>query len=500
MANITSRWHGDNYQSRRFWIHAAALLDDLRPDVVEVSFEADGPKAFDDIIVKYNPGRRNTSGPDRIVAEYFQIKWHTDDSGHFGYADLIDPEFLRATAVSLLQRLRNAKADCEPNSAFHFVTTYSLKEADPLTELVSGKDGSLRLDKLFDKTTDRSRMGQVRKLWREHLELKSDAELRVVLEGFHIEKGAKSLDALREDVALHFRLVSLQGRDAESTFIYDEAARTLVSKNINRLDRAAFRKLCEEEGWFIPLSVRAKRGVAINSYEPRALPADIALAAPEHTLVLQDHFEGRLLRAERSWSDVRDQVRAFLSLELAQGPEIRLFLEAPASIAFLAGTSLNLKSGAAVELVQIGYGNSRQIWDTHDQRPGPDPIMTELWRSEGDDIALVLSLARNALPKVEQYVARALPSVGKILHMTPAEGAGLSAIRGGEHALRIASLAAEAVSNTIAVKGRVHVFLSAPNAFSFYLGQQTQMLGSCVLYEFDLMRETDGSYYPSFET
>ena len=57
--------------------------------------------------------------------------------------------------------------------------------------------------------------------------------------------------------------------------------------------------------------------------------------------------------ADRSWHDVRDQVRAFLSSELAQGPEIRLFLEAPASIAFLAGTSLNLKSGAAVELVQI---------------------------------------------------------------------------------------------------------------------------------------------------
>lgn len=500
MANITSRWHGDNYQSRRFWIHAAALLDDLRPDVVEVSFEADGPKAFDDIIVKYNPGRPNTSGPNRITAEYFQIKWHTDDSGHFGYADLIDPEFLRAIAVSLLQRLRDAKANCETHSAFHFVTTYSLKETDPLTELVSGKDGSLRLDKLFDGTTDRSRMGKVRKLWREHLGLKSDEDLRVILEDFHIEKGAKSLDALRDDVALHFRSVRLKGRDAESTFIYDEAARTLVSKKINRLDRDGFRKLCAEEGWFIPLSVPGKRGVAVNSYEPRALPADIALAAHEHTLDLQDHFEGRLLRADRNWNEVRDQVRAFLSAELAQGPEIRLFLEAPASIAFLAGTCLSLKSGAAVELVQIGYGNSRQVWDTYDQRRGPNPIVTEIRKGDGDDIALVLSIARNALPKVEQYVDRALPSVGRILHVTPSEGPGLSAICGGEHALKIASLAAEAVSNTIAVKGKVHVFLSAPNAFSFYLGQQTQMLGSCVLYEFDLKREKDGSYYRSFET
>lgn len=174
MANIFARWHGDNYQSRRFWIHASSLLDDQRPDVIEVTFEADGPKAFDDIVVRYDPCRRNASGPDRVAAEYYQIKWHTDDSGHFGYEDLIEPDFLRATRFSLLQRLRDAKARCEPNAEFHFVTTYSLKEADPLAELVKGENYALNLHKLFDGTADKSRMGKVRKLWREHLDLASD--------------------------------------------------------------------------------------------------------------------------------------------------------------------------------------------------------------------------------------------------------------------------------------------------------------------------------------
>ena len=48
---VTPRWHGDNYQARIFWENAFNLL---LPNtcVVEVTFEADGPKAFDDVVVK----------------------------------------------------------------------------------------------------------------------------------------------------------------------------------------------------------------------------------------------------------------------------------------------------------------------------------------------------------------------------------------------------------------------------------------------------------------
>lgn len=499
MANISARWHGDNYQSRHFWIRASWLLDEQRPEVAEVTFEADGPKSFDDIVVRYSPGRRNAGGPERITAEHYQIKWHTDDAGHFGYADLIEPEFIGAKTVSVLQRLKEAKAKCEPHSAFYFVTTYNLTPGDPLTALVYGRDHSLLLNRLFDGTkTDKSRMGEVRKLWREHLELASDDELRDVLEGFHIEHGASSLDRLRDEVALHFRIVRLQGRDAETTFIYDEAARVLVGKKINRLDRATLRKFCEEEGYFIPVDMPAKRGVSIQSYEPRALSADIALAASENTLFLRDHFDTRHLRAGETWDGVRDKVRAFLAKELARGPDIRLFLEAQTSIAFLSGTCLGTKSGASVEIVQTGFGNAKQVWDPNDRRGGPKPLVDEIPIGDGRDIALVLSLTRNALPKVRQFVATSLPSVGEILHVTPEGGPDLRSVRGGEHALTIAHHVSEVVSNRVQPGACVHIFLAAPNALSFYLGQISDEMGPRILYEFDFKKEVDGSYTKSF--
>ena len=60
---VVARWHGDNYQARVFWDNALNLLLP-HSCVVEVTFEADGPKAFDDVVVKYDPPVvRSGSGP-----------------------------------------------------------------------------------------------------------------------------------------------------------------------------------------------------------------------------------------------------------------------------------------------------------------------------------------------------------------------------------------------------------------------------------------------------
>lgn len=111
---ITATWHGNNYQSRFFWIYA---MDLLRPEtcVSEVTFEANGPKSFDDVVVHYDPPIAK-GGANRIQSEYFQVKWHTDADGRFGYEDLIDPQFIGANSISILERLRDAKKDAAPNA------------------------------------------------------------------------------------------------------------------------------------------------------------------------------------------------------------------------------------------------------------------------------------------------------------------------------------------------------------------------------------------------
>src|SRR3954462_12190315 len=137
MANaVIPRWHGDNYQARIFWENALNLL---LPGscVVEVTFEANGPKAFDDVVVRYDPPVPR-SGPERVSAEYHQVKWHVEYGGRFGYEDLVRPEFIGAASVSLLERLRDAKRSSQVGARFAFLTTYRIKDGDPLASLVSG--------------------------------------------------------------------------------------------------------------------------------------------------------------------------------------------------------------------------------------------------------------------------------------------------------------------------------------------------------------------------
>ncbi|KDC57247.1 SAVED domain-containing protein [Bordetella bronchiseptica] len=495
---VAPRWHGDNYQSRFFWIHAASLLDPERPEVVEVTFEADGPKAFDDVIVRYDPGRPRASGPGRVTVDYHQIKWHADRSGRFGFADLIDPKFIGATSISILERLKAAKENAEDGAAFHLITTDRVSDGDQLAEMISPLDGSLRLQDLRKGKTDESRMGAVRRCWREHLGLSTDEDLYDLLDGLHITEGHHTLEYLRDQVSLRFRLVGLTGAESETAFIYDEAARQLLIKDVNRFDRAGFEEWCKTEKWFLPRKPAVRRSIAISTFAPGPTPAHMREALPECMLDLTDRFEGRALRQGVAWADLMAPITDFLTRMLGERRDMRLFLDAHASVAFLAGATLRFKLGADVEIVQKGSNNPGTVWDAHDGSEGPPAVIENKTIGDGKDIAVAVGLSRDPIQQVYEYVSRELVDVGTIIHVTPQGGVGQAAILGGQHAAGIAAQIEASVASIRKPPCTVHVFVSGPNAFSFLLGQHAEAMGRCIPYEFDFGGRTDGSYQPTF--
>lgn len=497
MANaVEARWHGDDYQSRYFWILAASLRDPQRQDVVEVMFEADGPKAFDDVVIRYDPGRPSNK-PHRVTVDYHQIKWHTVKAGRFGYADLIDPSFIGATKKSILQRLQEAKKGAPSTAAFTLVTTDRIRDDDLLGQIVSQKDHALDLHRLFDGTGDRSKTGVARKLWREHLELQSDEELRAVLEGFHVRDGHHTLEDMRVEVSRKFRAVGLHGCEHTMEFRYDDAARMLKVKGVNTLTRDTFEALCREENWFEDVPTPARTNVSVRSFSDGSV-ADGLDASHEFTVSLVDLFDRRFLKDGLSWDgDVAPQVRDVLNRALFQDERLRLYLNTHASIAFFAGSVLGLKSSANVELIQKGRAPNR-IWFAGDGADGPSPVISEETAGSGKDIAVAVGMSRPAGADVRSYVAQALPSVGKIIDVTPAGGDGQSSINGGAHAATIAHSIANAVNADRRPGATVHLFVSAPNALSFFLGQNAASMGDCISYEFDFERRVDGAYRPAF--
>ena len=498
---VVARWNGDNYQARVFWENALNLL---RPQscVAEVSFEANGPKAFDDVVVRYDPPIAG-SGTERVAADYQQVKWHVQTGGRFGFEDFVDPDFIGARSFSLLERLEQARRTAPPSSRFTLLTTYRVADGDPLGRLISGNDRSLLVERMFDETTDRSLMGRVRKCWREHLKLESDERLRDVVGGLRVVDGHRSLEELRQEIndkAASVGLVSCSA--ADSDFRYDELARQLKVRKLNVLDRETLLQVCREEGLvaerleeadgFLPVAIRSFLGPA----------ADVVGAAPEDTLVLAGDFRQRYLQEGREWQrDIRPKVQSFLAAAVKRCGKLRLILDAHASIAFLVGKVLDLKSGVESQLIQKGRVGTR-TWRVDDgsASEGRAFAVEEEQMGGGRDIAIALSVSQPTTAHVRAYIQRNLMDVGRLISFAMPTGPGQRTVAGGEHA----SALAEQVSNRVrGVKVNdpdavVHIFAAAPNALLFYLGQHHQGIAPCVVYEFDFDRQAHKTYQPSF--
>ncbi len=498
---VMARWHGDNYQARVFWENAFNLLLPYSC-VVEVTFEANGPKAFDDVVVKYDPPVAR-SGPERVSAEYHQVKWHLQTGGRFGYKDFVDPDFIGAQTFSLLARLQQARQTAPASAHFAFLTTYRIEDGDPLAELISGHDKTLLIERLFDGTTDRSRMGKVRKCWREHLKLATDDELKIVVRGLRVLDGHRSLEELRSEINFKAQAVGvLACNAADSDFRYDELARQLKVRQINALNREALLQLCRDEGLlveraadpdpFLPIAIRSFLGPA----------ADIVGAAPEDTLLLTDDFRQRYLQDNREWQrDIRPKVEAFLRDAVRKSASLRLILDAHASIAFLAGAVLDFKSGVQTQLIQKGRVGSR-TWQADDgsASKGARFDIVDKPLGTGLEIAIAISVSQSVEAQARAYVEALLPNVGKLISYRMPTGPGQQSVVGGEHA---AALAEQVYNYLRTVKADdpdtvVHIFAACPNSLLFFLGQHHQGIAPCIVYEYDFDRRAHKTYQPSF--
>ena len=504
MANTAApRWHGDDYQARIFWENALNLLDDCSC-VVQVTFEANSPKSFEDVIVRYNPPVPRY-GPKPINAEYYQVKWHVDIAGRFGYEDFVCPKFINAKTTSLLQRLKNAREQipASETAQFIFLTTAKVKDGDPLEKLISNIDRTLILERLFDSKTDRSRMDKIRSLWRDHLELSNDNELKYVLDGFRIFENHHTLEQLRNQINLKARAMDIKEISASSiVFCYDELARQLKMRKQNTLTRETLIQLFHNEGLFTENAMKTNTNLPVAIHSFLGLATDVSNARPENTLLLTDQFKQRYLRDDQDWQrDIRPRIEDFLCDVVRKSSHLQLILNAHASIAYLSGTVFHVKSAVKVELVQKGRAGP-EVWRVDDgtKEDAMQFSATQNKLGFGNDIVVAISAAQPVESQVRQYVADHLSSPGQLLMFTFSGGHGHQTVAGGEHA---AALAEQVINETRQVKQKdldamVHIFAAAPNSLMFYLGQHHQSIAPCIIYEYDFDRRGNKTYHPSF--
>lgn len=497
-ANVARR-HGDDFQARLFWLKAASLLDPNSP-IISVTYET-GPKGFDDIRIEFDPdrARRDHEGKP-IYQEHIQCKWHTT-AGSFGYEDLIDPAFTNATRFSILQRAHDAQKKHATDGIgcqFKLLTNWRLAEDDPLQDLVRKESDAIDLYRLFEGATDNSRMGRVRKLWREHLEL-DHAKLALVARVLAIAETSESLASLRERLDEKLAFVGMKRIPVgESAYLYDDLIVKLHAQGRVRFDRNNFRQIAEEEGILeLDNGKGYRRCIGIRSFMH---PIDSLEERCDSVLDFVPDFDGRYIRREADWQNkIIPDLNSFIANQAMQGDHLRLIVDAHVSIAFTVGSILNVKSGKNVEIEQ--RTNGRRFWSSDDTPV--DIIWPKLCFDEentalaGDDIAISIALTHDIGPAVSTFVKDGNLPINKILYCKPETGSSQRSILNGRHAY----LLAEAVSQRIQTimqgsrsKGRAHLFIAGPNGFAFFLGQHQKAIGPSSIYEWDFDGQKGGGY------
>jgi hypothetical protein len=500
---VVARKHGDDFQARLFWLHAALLLDPNGP-VIRVGYET-GPKAFDDVLVEYNPARAPQDHHGLpVLRDHFQCKWHVKP-GEFGYADLTHPSFTNATSQSFLQRARNAQMQHAPQGTgarFKLVTNWRPAAADPLAKIIQMQWHALDLDALFDGTTDASAMGKLRKAWREHLAA-DDAALRRVARTLGISVRLDSGDDLRAWLNDRFAAVGmLRVPPDEAGFFYDDVIAKLHAQGRSSFDRRSFKDMCASEKLLDDGRGKNPVTVGVRSFMH---PFDNLETRCDQTLNLVPHFDGRYIRDPADWTArVLPELRAFIVAAAHANDHLRLVVDAHVSLAFGVGALLDVKSGKTIEIEQRTAG--RRFWAPDDLPEDPAwPGLTfaeESLAGSGNDIAVAIGLTHDNGSAVRQFI-QTMPEIGHLVLVTPEGGPSRSSVKCGRHA----AMLADAVTARLRATHRpddgqrtTHLFMAGPNAFAFFLGQHHVALGPAAVYEWDFEGRRGGSYSLGFRT
>lgn len=488
---------GHAYQARHFWLKALRLLDPQSP-IIKVGFEA-GPKGFDDIWVEYETGR----GPNDhkgmpLRREHMQCKWHVT-SGDYGYAELIDPDFINAESISLLRRALDAQRVHAPEGAgarLKLVTNWQLRRTDPLRTMIHQRHGFLRLDRLFDGTTDRSSAGAVRKAWREHLGIGDDA-LRTLASTIGFGTDTQSLPDLRDNLDLLLGSLGMRRVPAnEDACWYDELTYQWLAQGRIEFAREDFRGACQQQKLF-EAAPKTHVVFGIKSFDH---PVDSLADRCANVLDLVGYFDERPIRDQADWAaTLYRKLKNYLLQAAANNEHLRLILDVHATLAYAAGSVLNIKAGRRVELEQRVL--NRAIWRADDTSRDPNwPTwnfaMEALGGTEGQ-IVVAVCLTHDVAPAVRRYLETADLGTAKLLIATPQGGAGNRSVASGQHAFDLAESLAQRVNAERSVGKPIHLFVAGPNAFTFFLGQRQPSMGPVVMYEFDFEGLHGGTYVPS---
>jgi SMODS-associated and fused to various effectors sensor domain len=483
---------GDEYAHRFFWIQACQLLSGRR-NVIKVSLEKPDIRAFDDVAAHYREPELDAHGRP-ITADYFQLKFHLTRTGVIRGSDLINPAFVNAETVSLLERVHAVTGDSDRPLRLNLVTPWAIDNKDPLARLVGNRDGALELETLF-KARRSSALGAMREAWRERLGGVDDGALRRALRHLRFQS-SRAMDRLDEALThelVHAGLAPVNTGSAVNQYV--AISRRLILDDQREHDAQSLEAIIRRENLRLRLPTLAdsRRAIGVKSFDAFA----VELADKAETLDLLPYFHGRGTAKDITWDrDIAPTLRRFLREKIGGAGPYDLYFDAHLSLAYLAGVELGK---AAIE---IAPARRDRVWRAT-RPPGHCPWPAKIVElGDGPELAIAIEITRPVAFDVESYLRANVADVGRLLVFTAPGGASDSSINDADHALDLArgvTLTLQSGRKTIERGRWLHIFISAPTPFAFFLGREGRAYGPTKTYEHDFGGAAPAAYSPALE-
>lgn len=503
MANaVAVRINGDDYQALVFWQQASRLLRG-KDDIEAIEIESEDLKSLDDVVIYFKDGHLDKYGQP-LKREGFQVKYHVDFRGCLTANSLIDPAFINATEVSFFQRAFNQwkMYSCDGLGVV-FCSMWSIDHNDPLSELVSGDDGHILIEKLRNGGA-RSKFGHVREMWRSHLNTDENQLLSFLKSVRVLVSVQKAL--LLERVNNELVLAGLYPIENGALINpYYDLARTLIKGRNTRLTREGLLKICKKSNLWNgqPISLKPMKRVGVRS---RLRGTEGFEEWTKNRLDLLSKFDDRQLKEGYAWDhDIFTPVDTFFQAELRMGDCCEMWLPVHSTIAVAIGYILDAKSGVDVHMIQTTVSGTA-TWSNKkfcggDERTERDWTVGDVVMNAGPDLAIAISVAHDIQQDVCSYIHESGLKVSTLRSFYCID-CGQRAITDQEHAISLIEKVIDSVRQFKRSASRtsvLHVFFAMPNFMAFALGQRLRPLGLVQLYEHNFESGYGADYAPSLQ-
>lgn len=206
---IIARSIGDEYQGMIFWKYANKMLHN-DSNIKTIKYEDSEIKSFDDIVITYK--EKVKFRDSAITKDYIQVKFHMRQTDFFTVDNLLNPSFINAKKYSLMENIARSYRQLGKDfkdKRFIIYSMWDIDQQDILYKIINNTERTFDIDKIFDGTTPKSKMGKVRQKFYDQLNI-TEKELKEILMQTCIYSGQEDIVKIKELINQEFKYNGLK--------------------------------------------------------------------------------------------------------------------------------------------------------------------------------------------------------------------------------------------------------------------------------------------------